>query len=60
MPRNTHIKAKAKSLAAVKMVTPTQWSTGVTGHYSGAMSQCWQIHLGEGWYSAGGAVPCSG
>jgi len=40
-------------------VMSTQWtSTGMPGHYSGTMSWCWQIYLGEGWYPAGGAVPC--
>ena len=37
----------------------TQWNTGVLGHYSDAESQYWKIHLGEGLYLAGGAVPCS-
>ena len=34
---------------------PLSGHTNPAGHYSGTMSQCWQIHLGESF--AGGAVP---
>ena len=50
---HTHTHTQAKYLAVAKW---SHWCTGVPGHYSGTKSQCWQIHLGEGWYATGRTV----
>ena len=45
---HTHTHKKAKSLAAAwRSCRPSEALVPV--HESGAMSQCWQIHLEEGW-----------
>ena len=57
IPVHMHTKAKAKSMASChQVVTLTQLSTGVPGHYSGTESQCWQIHLGRAstWHQGDG------